>query len=262
MGTVPAGMVRVAGGRFQFRNHPPVKLDDFWLDRYEVTNRQYKEFVEQGGYRKPEYWKEPFVKDGRILSWREAVLSFGDATGRPGPSTWEAGTFAEGEGEYPVGGVSWFEAAAYAEFAGKDLPTFHHWFRASGPERINLFVDILYFSNFGGKGPVPVGTLGGISPFGTFDMAGNVQGVVLDGVTRPAVPPGRRLDRLRDAVLRGPRHPVAMGPGPRPRLPVRPVHDAAPSRASGGRRDPRAGLLHREARHGRSVSCLSDLLCL
>ena len=175
VGTVPAGMVRVAGGRFQFRDHPPVKLDDFWLDRYEVTNRQYKEFVAQGGYRKPEDWKEPFVKDGRILSWREAVASFGDATGRPGPSTWEAGTYAEGEGEYPVGGVSWFEAAAYAEFRGKELPTFHHWFRASGPERVNLFADIVQFSNFGGKGPVPVGTLGGISPFGTFDMAGNVQ---------------------------------------------------------------------------------------
>jgi eukaryotic-like serine/threonine-protein kinase len=175
VGTVPPGMVRVAAGHFQFRDHPPVKLDDFWLDRYEVTNRQYKEFVDQGGYRKPEYWKQPFAKDGRILSWREAMALFGDATGRPGPSTWEAGTYADGEGEYPVGGVSWFEAAAYAEFVGKELPTFHHWFRALAPERVNLFGDIVHFSNFGGKGPVAVGALGGISPFGTFDMAGNVQ---------------------------------------------------------------------------------------
>ncbi len=175
VGTVPPGMVRVAGGHFQFRDHPPVKLDDFWLDRYEVTNRQYKEFVDQGGYRKPEYWKQPFAKDGRILSWREAMAFFGDATGRPGPATWEAGTYADGEHEYPVGGVSWFEAAAYAEFAGKELPTFHHWFRALAPERVNLFADIVHFSNFGAKGPVAVGTLGGISPFGTFDMAGNVQ---------------------------------------------------------------------------------------
>jgi dienelactone hydrolase len=175
VGTVPPGMVRVVGGNFQFRDHPPVKLDDFWLDRYEVTNRQYREFVDQGGYRKPGYWKQPFAKDGRVLSWREAMALFGDATGRPGPATWEAGTYPEAEGEFPVGGVSWFEAAAYAEFADKELPTFHHWFKAFGPERVNLFADIAQYSNFGGKGPVAVGALGGMSPFGTFDMAGNVQ---------------------------------------------------------------------------------------
>ncbi len=48
-------------------------------------------------------------------------------TGRPGPSTWEAGDYPEGQDDYPVSGVSWYEAAAYAEFAGKALPTVDHW---------------------------------------------------------------------------------------------------------------------------------------
>ena len=46
-----------------------VGLPPFAIDRYEVTNRQYKEFVDRGGYRSPRYWTQPFVKDGRTLSW-------------------------------------------------------------------------------------------------------------------------------------------------------------------------------------------------
>ena len=36
---------------------------DYWMDRYEVTNKKYKEFVDAGGYRKPEFWKVPFVEN-------------------------------------------------------------------------------------------------------------------------------------------------------------------------------------------------------
>ena len=50
--------------------------------------------------------------------------------------------------------MSWYEAAAYAEFAGKSLPTLHHWYRAAD---LTLFSDILALSNFGGQGPRPVG---------------------------------------------------------------------------------------------------------
>jgi eukaryotic-like serine/threonine-protein kinase len=174
-GSVPSGMVRVAGGPFEFRNYAPVKLDDYWLDRHEVTNRAYKAFADGGGYRKPEYWKQPFVKDGRVLSWEQAMASFHDATGRPGPSTWQMGTYPEGQGEYPVGGVSWYEAAAYAEFAGKALPTFYHWYQATDLVRSSRFADIIGRSNFSGRGPVAVGSLDGMSPFGSTDMAGNVR---------------------------------------------------------------------------------------
>jgi hypothetical protein len=170
VGTVPAGMVRIGGARFDLRSFPPVELDDFWLDRHEVTNRQFKEFVDSGGYRTQEYWTHPFVKDGRRLTWRDAVARFVDATGRPGPATWEAGTYPADQGDFPVGGVSWYEAAAFAAFAGKELPTFYHWVYTlvQSPEMVAL-------SHFGGAGPVAVGTLGGMSRYGNFDMAGNVR---------------------------------------------------------------------------------------
>jgi len=59
------------------------------------------------------------VKNGRTQSWEQAMAEFRDATGRPGPATWEIGTYKEGQAEFPIGGVSWYEAAAYAEFAAR-----------------------------------------------------------------------------------------------------------------------------------------------
>jgi hypothetical protein len=68
--------------------------------------------------------------------------------------------------------VSWYEASAYAAFRGQSLPTLHHWNLAVG---VDYYSDILKLSNFGGKGPVPVGESHGIGPSGTYDMAGNVK---------------------------------------------------------------------------------------
>ena len=94
------------------------RLGEFALDRYEVTNRQFKEFIDHGGYERREYWKAPFHEDGRTLSWEQAMARFRDPTGRPGPSTWESGRYPAGKDHHPVSGVSWYEAAAYAVFAG------------------------------------------------------------------------------------------------------------------------------------------------
>ena len=171
-GEAPPGMVRVPGGPFRFGNTKPVWLDDFWLDRYEVTNRQFKQFVDQGGYREPRFWTQPFVRDGHVLAWDEAMSLLRDATGRPGPASWELGSHPEGQEDYPVSGVSWYEAAAYAEFAGKSLPTFFHWYRAA---ELGIVSEILLLSNFGGEGPSPVGHYKGLGPFGTYDQAGNVR---------------------------------------------------------------------------------------
>ncbi len=168
----PPGMVRIPGGSFTLLNLDAVTLDDFWLDKYEVTNREFKAFVDAGGYAKREFWKEPFVLGGRTLPFEVAVSKFQDATGRPGPAAWELGSFPDGRENHPVEGVSWYEAAAYAEFAGKSLPTIYHWYRAAGQ---GLFSQILSLSNFSGKGAAPGGTYQGLGPFGTLDMAGNVK---------------------------------------------------------------------------------------
>jgi len=176
-GSVPEGMVRVPGTKT-----PVGKLNDFFIDRYEVTNRQYKAFIDADGYRKREYWKHEFIKDGKVLKWEEAMAEFVDQTGRPGPATWQARDYPEGQSEYPVSGVSWYEAAAYAEFSGKSLPTGSHWSIARGEDtpmimwfQFGGFAIFAPFSNFQGKGPVPVGSLSGITSYGAYDMAGNVR---------------------------------------------------------------------------------------
>ena len=148
----------------------PYDLPAFYMDRFEVTNRQYQEFVDKGGYQKHEYWKEKLVRDGQELSWEQAIDVFRDSTGRPGPSTWAAGHYPEGQADYPVGGVSWYEASAYAEFAGKSLPVIAQWFLAA-PSAVAKY--IMPMSNFS-TAPAPVGTYQGVGPLGTYDMAGNV----------------------------------------------------------------------------------------
>src|SRR5207344_1991602 len=73
---VPPSMVRVLGSRSPVRAGLAGELDDYWIDKFEVTNRQYKEFVDQGGYRRRDYWREPFIEGGRSLPWEEAVERF------------------------------------------------------------------------------------------------------------------------------------------------------------------------------------------
>jgi serine/threonine protein kinase/dienelactone hydrolase len=169
-GTIPVGMVRVRGEE---------KIGDFFIDQYEVTNKQFKEFVDRGGYRKREYWKHKFVKDRKELTWEDALKTFVDRTGQPSPATWEAGDYPEGQADYPVSGVSWYETAAYAEFAEKSLPTASHWGIARG-EHTPLAQSCFYafiapLSNFKGKGPAPVGSHAGMTSYGAYDMAGNVR---------------------------------------------------------------------------------------
>jgi serine/threonine protein kinase/dienelactone hydrolase len=176
-GSIPTGMVRVQGAKTAAGD-----FGDFYIDRYEVTNRQYKEFIVNGGYKKREFWKQKFIKDGKELTWEEAMKELVDQTGQPGPSTWQAGDYPEKQGDHPVSGVSWYEAVAYAEYAGKSLPTEDHWGIASGEYTPMIQVPQLGgtaifapFSNFAGKGPLPVGSLPSITSYGAFDMPGNVR---------------------------------------------------------------------------------------
>jgi dienelactone hydrolase len=166
-GSQPADMVRIEAAG---------DVPAFLVDRFEVTNGQFKAFLDAGGYREKRYWKHEIQREGRILTWEEAMRLFVDRTGRPGPSTWEAGTYPEGEGDFPVRGVSWYEAAAFAEHAGKSLPTVFHWGVAAGLfESGSGAQDPLAFGNFGGTGPMAVGSTDAITAFGVYDMAGNVR---------------------------------------------------------------------------------------
>ena len=167
------GMVFVPGGTYEVGDAAAATLPPFWIDQLEVTNAQYKAFVDAGGYRNRHYWKEPFRHGDRALTFDDAIERFRDSTGQPGPATWEVGSYPDGQADFPVGGISWFEAAAFANFAGKSLPSLYHWFYAAGVDE--LYSDVLRLSNFDGKGPVRAGERNGLGPWGTFDMAGNVK---------------------------------------------------------------------------------------
>jgi serine/threonine protein kinase/formylglycine-generating enzyme required for sulfatase activity/dienelactone hydrolase len=195
-GTTPAQMVRVDGGKYRptliYFRRPKlgglvkvVDLDAFFIDKFEVTNHQYQAFVDAGGYTQKRYWKQDFTKDGKPLSWEEGVAGFLDQTDRFGPSTWKLGHFPEGQDNYPVSGVSWYEAAAYAEFAGKSLPTVYHWNKAAGVEEpgtdTSTIQPMVANSNFGGAGLAPVGKFRGVSPYGALDMAGNAREWIWNG---------------------------------------------------------------------------------
>ncbi len=171
----PPGMVRAPGKAVDplLTRLAAVNMDDYWIDTYEVTNHAFKAFVDAGGYASKKFWEQPFATgDGRVLSWSEAMASFRDATGRPGPATWSNGSYPKGEDEYPVTGVSWFEAAAYAQFVGKRLPSIYHW-RYAAPTKEAMH--LVPFANFRGRSPAPVGQFQGMNAHGTFDMAGNAK---------------------------------------------------------------------------------------
>lgn len=153
--TPPAGMAYVPGGEFMMgsdsgdeysRPAHVVSVKPFFIDITEVTNEDYKKFI--------------------------------DATGHKPPPDWKAGTYRDGRAKFPVTGVRWNDADAFAKWAGKRLPTEAEWeFAARGTDgRIypwgNEWQDGL--ANAGGrsKGFREAGQ-GGPSPFGLYDMAGN-----------------------------------------------------------------------------------------
>jgi len=150
----------------------PYKLPPFYIDRYEVTNRDYQKFVDSGGYLKAQYWPASFQQNGHTLTWADGMAQFRDSTGRPGPSTWTGGHYPDGQADFPVAGVSWFEASAYAAFAGKSLPALGQWYQAAPPDEEDYTVQ---FSNITTGAPAAVGTYKGIGPYGTYDTAGNVR---------------------------------------------------------------------------------------
>lgn len=164
--SVPSGMVLVPAGKFimgttrsdrqgldvprAFDDARPqhiVVLPAFYIDRTEVTNAQYKEFC--------------------------------IATHYPVPPGWENGTYPAGQSEYPVTRVSWYEASAFARWAGKRLPTEAEWEKAArgNDGRIYPWGDEWKeeYVVWGRSKPAPVASKPkGASPCGALDMAGNV----------------------------------------------------------------------------------------
>jgi serine/threonine protein kinase/formylglycine-generating enzyme required for sulfatase activity len=191
-GKVPPEMVFVEGGDyrlsgFQRPSDRSVALRGFLLDRYEVSNRDFAEFVRSGAYHNRALWKHPFIDQGKTLTFEQAMARFRDRTGIPGPRSWSGGAPPVGHDNDPVTDISWYEAEAFAQWKGKRLPTLYQWERAARYSGATLLGETMPWgvvgegndatrrANFLGKGPMPVDSLPfGVSPFGAYNMAGNV----------------------------------------------------------------------------------------
>ena len=149
---------------YPFDKEAPTKkvfLKSFYIDRHEVTNREYEKFVKEANY--------------------------------PPPLNWEEGTFASGKGDFPVLYVSRTDAMKYAKWAGKRLPTEDEWEKASRGtdgrvypwgntfdpyKSVTAESDLKFLlgalCEFGTANKIELAP-GDVSPFGVHDMAGNVR---------------------------------------------------------------------------------------
>ena len=175
---VPAEMVFVPGGSYTLASPKmplgvTARLDDYFIDAYEVSNAHYQAFVSGGGY--------PRAGGG--------LARFVDKSGMAGPRGWTGQEYPQDRGRHPVTGVSWTEASAYCAAQGKRLPTVFEWEKAArngqiatgegwsmpwGYSRPGDATDVR--ANFGGSGTMPVDAYPfGISTYGAYNMAGNVK---------------------------------------------------------------------------------------
>ncbi len=129
MALVPGGKVCLASTRPEVftgegtaQKQQLVTAKALYMDRLAVTNADFARFVEAGAYSSPDYWPRQILP---------LLLTFVDNTGVPGPRYWSRGTPPPGKELHPVVGISWYEAYAYATWAGKRLPLPAEWQRSA-----------------------------------------------------------------------------------------------------------------------------------
>ncbi len=174
MGSIAADTVTWPNTSDEYPQHT-VYLDAYQIGKYEVTNAQYKSFIDAGGYTNSAYW----TTDG--WSWRTS-------NNITEPYYWTSGQYNSGIAfpNHPVVGVCWYEADAFCQWAGGHLPTEAQW------EKAARYTDARYYpwgstwnasncncglntapDTFTNSSPVGFFTTGA-SQYGVYDMAGNV----------------------------------------------------------------------------------------
>ena len=153
-----------------------VYLPDYFIDRTPVTNAQYRQFIDAEGYQNADYWAEAIAanrwKNGKIRDWAEE---------RSQPYYWDSDKW--NQDQQPVVGVTWYEAVAYARWAGKRLPSEAEWEKAARGTDGRLYpwgneqdAKRANTEEGGRNVTTPVGLYSpaGDSPYGVVDMVGNV----------------------------------------------------------------------------------------
>lgn len=167
----PAEMVKVPKGPSLYGEERVREVidRDYWIDQYPVTNEKYRAFILAGGYGNQRYWS----KEGWEWKTEDNITV---------PEFWNDTIW--NKSDYPVVGVSYYEAEAYATWAGKRLPTEREWEKAARGEdgrkypwgdefdknrcnSSNIFL-------LGGHTTPVTQYPKGVSPYGCYDMAGNV----------------------------------------------------------------------------------------
>lgn len=166
---LPVEMVKVPKGPFLYgdQNIRVVIEHDYLIDQYPVTNQKYGEFVLGGGYENRQYWSA----EGWTWKTEKNITS---------PEYWHDTKW--NKPDHPVVGVSYYEAEAYAKWADKRLPTEQEWEKAARGEDGRRYPWGEEFDksrcNSGESGighTTPVTQYpNGVSPYGCYDMAGNV----------------------------------------------------------------------------------------
>ncbi len=120
MALTPAGSVTIANtlGAEPGSAEEEIAVDPYLLDIHCVTNARYQKFVDAGGYEELEYWPQEI--------WPH-LIELKDLTGQPSPRFWRHCRHDSRFADYPVVGVSWYEAQAYALWIGQRLPTEAEW---------------------------------------------------------------------------------------------------------------------------------------
>ena len=159
---IPAGMVLIPAGEFQMGSNDgdaenfekpvhTVYIDAFYMDQYEVTNAQYKAFVDAN----PEWQKNRVPEKYHMHYYLH---------------DWNGNNYPIGKGNHPVTRVGWYGAMAYARWAGKRLPTEAEWEKAA---RGGLYGKKYPWGDSLSSNKANYGdTIGDTTPVGTYDMNG------------------------------------------------------------------------------------------
>lgn len=174
----PVDMVKVPKGPFLYGDEKTRMTIDhgYWIDKYPVTNEKYRAFIQAGGYEKQQDWSA----EGWQWKTKNNIRS---------PKYWDDEKW--NKADHPVVGVSYYEAEAYAKWVGKRLPTEEEWEKAARGEdgrqypwgedfdkdKCNGSDGVLSALRriASSSGTTPVDQYpNGVSPYGCYDMAGNV----------------------------------------------------------------------------------------